>query len=188
MTGLVFLKFGGSLITDKDQAHTPRLDVIHRLAEEVAQARAQSPDLRILLGHGSGSFGHTPARRYNTRAGVSTPAGWTGFAEVWAEARALNQIVVEALVAAGLPVIAFPPSAWVVAKDGSALEWNAAPIRRAKSLSASTRRIASGKPRAKSFCATSSPVSPSRTASSAPQSVVPITGSPAALASSSDKP
>jgi isopentenyl phosphate kinase len=32
MAALYFLKLGGSLITDKDQPHTPRLDVIRRLA------------------------------------------------------------------------------------------------------------------------------------------------------------
>jgi isopentenyl phosphate kinase len=55
---LVFLKLGGSLITDKNQAHTARLDVLERMAFEIAAARAQDQDLKIVLGHGSGSFGH----------------------------------------------------------------------------------------------------------------------------------
>jgi isopentenyl phosphate kinase len=131
MSSLVFLKFGGSLITDKDRGHTPRLEIIRRLAAEVAEARSQSPGLKLILGHGSGSFGHTPARQYNTRAGVRGAAQWRGFAEVWAEARALNQLVVEALTAAGLPVIAFPPSAWITARDGQPAEWDAHPIQMA---------------------------------------------------------
>ncbi len=43
---LVFLKLGGSLITVKDRPHTPRLDVLERLAQEIAGARAQNQNLQ----------------------------------------------------------------------------------------------------------------------------------------------
>jgi isopentenyl phosphate kinase len=123
---LLFLKLGGSLITDKDHPRTARLEVIHRLASEIAEARAANPALRILLGHGSGSYGHTAARKYGTRQGVHNPQGWAGFAEVWREARALDQIVIDALVQAGLPCLAFPPSAFMLLQDGkvAAMEWH----------------------------------------------------------------
>lgn len=113
MKGLVFLKLGGSLITDKDRPHTARKRTLRRIAREIAQALAETPPLRLLIGHGSGSFGHVPAARHGTRNGVEGVAGWAGFHEVWQEARALNQIVVEALLAEGVPVIAFPPSSWL---------------------------------------------------------------------------
>jgi isopentenyl phosphate kinase len=132
-TELVFLKLGGSLITDKDRPQTVRREVLARLAGEIASARRDNPELRLLLGHGSGSFGHTAAKKYATRAGVHTYAEWLGFAEVWKAARALNQIVVEAFQDAGLPVIAFPPSAAVSAADGQVLRWDIAPIQAALS-------------------------------------------------------
>lgn len=128
---LDLLKLGGSLITDKDRPHTARPAVLARLADEIAAARAQRPGLRLIVGHGSGSFGHMAARKYATRQGVHTPAGWLGFAEVWREARALNEVVLEALLAAGLPVIAFPPSAAVVSSAGQVLRWDLAPIQSA---------------------------------------------------------
>lgn len=128
---LVFLKLGGSLITDKDQPRTPRADVLARLAEEITGVRRERPEMALVLGHGSGSFGHIPARKHGTRQGVQTPGEWLGFAEVWKEARALNQLVVEALAAAGLPVIAFPPSAAVTARGGQPLHWDLAPLRAA---------------------------------------------------------
>jgi isopentenyl phosphate kinase len=121
MQTLFFLKLGGSLITDKDQERTPRLEVIQRLAGEIAEARIAQPDLQLLIGHGSGSYGHTAARIYNTRSGVDSQLEWMGFAKVWYQARALNQIVLEKLVAAGLPVVAFPPSAFMLAQNGQAL-------------------------------------------------------------------
>jgi isopentenyl phosphate kinase len=87
--------------------------------------------MRLLLGHGSGSFGHVPAQRYDTRAGVHSPREWIGYANVWLEARALDQIVIEALNRAGLPAIAFPPSAAVTAADGHITAWDLAPLQSA---------------------------------------------------------
>ncbi len=87
--------------------------------------------MRILLGHGSGSFGHVPARRYGTRQGVRTEQEWRGFVEVWREAVQLNRIVVDALGEAGLPAISLPPSSSTVACDGQVEAWNLAPVRRA---------------------------------------------------------
>ena len=128
MDTLQFLKLGGSLITDKSSPHTPRLPVLSRLADEIASAMRSDPELKLLVGHGSGSFGHVPARRHGTRQGVRTPDDWLGFVEVWAEASALNRLVVDALSAAGLPVVSFPPSASLVATDGKVAAWELIPI------------------------------------------------------------
>ncbi|MFZ2617536.1 MAG: isopentenyl phosphate kinase [Anaerolineae bacterium] len=117
----VFLKLGGSLITDKYTSLTPRPDVIQRLAQECAAGLAQAPDLRLLLGHGSGSFGHMAARRYQTRAGVTTAADWRGFAEVSRVAAQLNRLVADAFGAAGVPVWSLAPSASALCRDGELL-------------------------------------------------------------------
>jgi isopentenyl phosphate kinase len=124
----VFLKLGGSLITNKAVPRTSRPEVLRRLAQEIAEARQANPGLRLLLGHGSGSFGHVPARQYGTRQGVRTPEQWRGFAEVWREANALNRLVVDGLQDAGLPVVAFPPSASVTTRDGQVAAWDIAPL------------------------------------------------------------
>lgn len=133
MQDLTFLKLGGSLITDKDRPRTPRRDVLSRLVEEIAAARAARPGLSLVVGHGSGSFGHTAAKVHGTRRGVHTPEEWLGFAEVWKDARALNQVVVEAMLEHGLPVMAFPPSAAVIARDGRPARWDLSPIQAALS-------------------------------------------------------
>jgi isopentenyl phosphate kinase len=125
---LYFLKLGGSLITDKHTPHTPRLDVLTRLAGEIAGALRQNPGLHLLIGHGSGSFGHVPARKYGTRSGVHSDTDWVGFAEVWKEAHTLNQMVVEALESANLPVIAFPPSSAIITQERQITHWNIAPL------------------------------------------------------------
>ena len=125
---LQFLKLGGSLITDKRTARTPRREVIARLTTEIESVRAANLDLKLLLGHGSGSYGHVPAKKYGTRQGVVSSEQWQGFAEVWYEAATLNRIVMETLHAAGLPAISFPASAGVTAKDGKVAVWNLAPL------------------------------------------------------------
>ena len=125
---LVFLKLGGSLITDKHTPSTALRPRIQRLAEEIAQARAERPEMKLLLGHGSGSFGHMAASKYGTRQGVDTPEEWRGFAEVWRQAGALNRIVVEALHQAGLPAVVFSAASSAFVDDGVIMEWHLSPI------------------------------------------------------------
>jgi len=128
MTRLIFLKLGGSLITDKTRAYSPRLDVLTNLSEQIAGFLKEQPSLRLLLGHGSGSFGHTAGRKYGTRQGVKDPAGWQGFVEVHRQAALLNAHVMEALFAAGLPALSLPPLASVTASDGRVAAWDTAPL------------------------------------------------------------
>jgi len=114
----VYVKLGGSLLTDKRQAEAPRLEVIRRLAAEIQAARQARPDLHLVLGHGSGSFGHLYGRRYGTRAGVQTPEQWYGFAATGDAAARLNRIVVAALLEAGVPAWSIQPSVALRCVDG----------------------------------------------------------------------
>jgi isopentenyl phosphate kinase len=115
---MIFLKLGGSLITDKSMPETARFGVLARLASEIAAARRAEPSLRILVGHGSGSFGHIAAAAFRTHEGATTSREWRGFAAVWRSANRLNRLVVDALADAGNPVISLPPSASAIAADG----------------------------------------------------------------------
>jgi isopentenyl phosphate kinase len=130
---LIFLKLGGSLITDKTRPYTPRPEKLELLAAEIAFAMEKDADLHLVLGHGSGSFGHAAASRHNTRLGVSGPAAWRGFAEVWYQASELNRIVLKALVRAGLPAVTLSPAASITARDGTISNWNQFPIQAALS-------------------------------------------------------
>lgn len=124
MKDLIFLKLGGSLITDKNVAHLARLDVIERITGEIALALQAKPSLKLLVGHGSGSFGHIAAQKFNTIDGVKTPAEWRGFLEVWQEARALNTIMMKSLARAGLPVITFSPCSQVTTRNHRVIHWD----------------------------------------------------------------
>lgn len=128
---VVFVKLGGSLITDKRQEATPHPSLIRALAREMKEALDAQPHLHLLLGHGSGSFGHWEANRYHTQTGVETPEDWQGFARVGASAARLNRIVVDIFLEEGLPVISLQPSASALAADGRIETLALPPIRRA---------------------------------------------------------
>ena len=128
---MIFLKLGGSLITDKTGVEVVCQDVLARLAAEIARARAARPGLQLLLGHGSGSFGHVAAAKYGTRAGVQTAEQWRGFAEVSSAASRLSKIVTDALLAAGVPAISFQPSASAVCDNGQLSQLALGPIGKA---------------------------------------------------------
>ena len=131
MPELVFLKLGGSLITDKTVPFTPRREKMEEIAAEILSARQSHPELSIVLGHGSGSFGHTPAKQYGTRKGVKAPEQWSGFAEVWYQASVLNRHVMDILTAAGVPSLALAPVASILARDGEVAHWDLRPLRKA---------------------------------------------------------
>jgi isopentenyl phosphate kinase len=128
---LFFLKLGGSLITNKGHAHTARTAVIRRLAAEVAEARKVRSGMPLVLGHGSGSFGHMEAKKYATAAGVKTVEEWRGFAAVCAAADALNRMVMDALASAGVPAVRIAPSSCAILENGRLAEMSVAPVKAA---------------------------------------------------------
>ena len=130
---LVLLKLGGSLITDKKQPRTLRQKTLARLAEEIASAVDQRPSMRLVIGHGAGSFAHISAKQHGTRLGVKTPEQWIGFVEVWWDAAILNRLVIEAFNRVGLPVLALPPSAAIIASKGQVERWDLGPLEAALS-------------------------------------------------------
>lgn len=125
---LVFLKLGGSLLTDKTAVEALRPDVLERLASEIRLALASDQHLRLVLGHGSGSFGHVAAARFDTRSGVNTSEEWLGYAEVSDAAARLNRAVCRALLDAGLPAVSLQPSASARCQDGRIIELAVKPL------------------------------------------------------------
>ena len=128
---MIFLKFGGSLITQKEQPQTPRVEVISHLAQDIAEALEADPGLHLLLGHGSGSFGHHVADKYQTQLGASSKEDWFGFTEVWAVANRLNRLVIDALLENKLPIISMPPSASTISDQGKIVKLAVDPIQKA---------------------------------------------------------
>jgi isopentenyl phosphate kinase len=122
---LVFVKLGGSLITDKNAEFTARQDVIARLASELRHTLDAHPHLSLLLGHGSGSFGHVVAKRYHVQSGTDD---WQGYALTGAAAMKLNHIVSSEFLDAGVPVVSIQPSASARCRGGELIELAVHPV------------------------------------------------------------
>jgi len=120
---LVFVKLGGSVITDKAKPFTERKDVIKRLAEEIHSSRGRTGP-RLVVGHGGVSYPHVPAKRYQTHLGIVSEESRMGSALVQDAASRLNRIVVNALLGAGEPAISVQPSSSVLARDSRIIEWS----------------------------------------------------------------
>lgn len=117
---LVFLKLGGSAITDKTRPAAPKPDVIRDLARAVRNARTTNPELRLLLGHGSGSFGHFTAKKFGFGKGdaLSPQDRWRAYAETGASAARLNRLVTDIFLDESVPVVSIQPSASARTRDG----------------------------------------------------------------------
>jgi isopentenyl phosphate kinase len=135
MSELVLLKLGGSVITDKNQPFTARQDVIRRLGREIKHVLDDKPDLDLILGHGSGSFGHVVAHKYHVRDGLtgtskeSRREGWLGYVETAAAAARLNRLVSDLLLQEGLPVVSYQPSASARCRKGDLMYFDTHPMK-----------------------------------------------------------
>lgn len=128
---ITLVKIGGSSITNKAEKQTYLQEVMQQIARELQSARLEASSLSLVLGHGSGSFGHFEASEHDTIHGVKGPEQWYGFARVGAVAAKLNQYVMEDCLDAGLPVLHIQPSAIAEAQDGQIITMNMTAIQRA---------------------------------------------------------
>lgn len=133
---LLFLKLGGSLITDKSAVEVVRMELIRRIANEIQEARENRPNLRLLIGHGGGSFGHTVAAKYDTQKGVHTERQWYGFAQVADAMGRLNAIVVRELTGVGIPAFPFSPLSIAACANGRIYSMQTDPMKIALSTGA----------------------------------------------------
>jgi isopentenyl phosphate kinase len=113
---LILVKLGGSLITDKNIAFTAKKDVILRLAKEI---KASLGDIKgdLIIGHGSGSFGHVVAAKYKTQEGIINKDSIKGFPLVADAARKINVIVMDNLLKVGLKAVSFSPFSFIYTEN-----------------------------------------------------------------------
>ncbi len=127
----ILIKLGGSLITDKTRARTFRRGSTTAIVRQIARVLSLKPDIRLVIGHGSGSFGHFEAQRHHTIDGVSSEEDWLGFAKVGEAAVALSQLVLNECLSQGLAVMRIQPSSLTVAERGRIKSMDTTLIKRA---------------------------------------------------------
>ncbi|MDA4118106.1 MAG: isopentenyl phosphate kinase [Thaumarchaeota archaeon] len=102
-TAVVVVKLGGSAITDKGVAFSYRDEVVRALGRAM-----KASDLRLVVVHGGGSFGHTVAKRYglSSRRSSASPDGVSETREAMFR---LDAKVCASLTQAGLHPYCFSP-------------------------------------------------------------------------------
>lgn len=116
MEDLILIKLGGSLITDKKKPFTAKEEVIRRLAREIKRGLKNFSG-KIIIGHGSGSFGHTVAAKYQTQNGFINKRSRQGLALVADAAIQINRIVIKNFLKVGLPVFSLAPASFLLAEN-----------------------------------------------------------------------
>lgn len=135
MPELVLLKLGGSVITDKNRPFIAREDVIRRLGREIREVLDDQPGLQLIVGHGSGSFGHVVADKYRVREGLfDAPQAvgreiWHGYVETAAAAARLNRLVTDFLLEEGVPIVSYQPSASARCRKGDLMYFDTHPMK-----------------------------------------------------------
>lgn len=115
---IVLVKLGGSLITDKTRPGVARHASIRRLAREIAAIASATRGARLLIGHGSGSFGHAAAAVGGLTPGADATRRLDAISRTQRRAADLHRIVVAALADAGALPFSFAPSSFLCAANG----------------------------------------------------------------------
>lgn len=127
---LILIKLGGSLITDKHKAFTAKEDVILRLAKEI-KTSLKDIEGDLIVGHGSGSFGHIVAAKYKTQEGIINKDSIKGFPLVADAARKINVIVMNNLLKVGLNAVSFSPLSFIYTNNQKEDDSFVKPIKKA---------------------------------------------------------
>lgn len=119
----VFVKLGGSCITDKavqDSLNGPRIAAAARALRKAMDlaARGEKP-IRLVIGHGAGSYGHILAKRYGAVAGIHRRHGWEGLYKIRESMARMNLLFVQHCNKGGLYPVTVSPFAVAEAADGA---------------------------------------------------------------------
>jgi isopentenyl phosphate kinase len=125
-SSVILIKFGGSLITDKSGHEAVRSGVLRRLAGELRQL-TESFAGSIVLGHGSGSFGHAAAAASGWSSSGTKPS-WETMARTQDAAARLHREVITALLEAGLAPFSVSPGSLMVSSNGRVQSLNVEPL------------------------------------------------------------
>lgn len=113
MENLILIKLGGSIITDKSKAYFAREENITSLAREIKSA-LKLAKVKLIIGHGAGSFAHIPAHKYKTKEGIINKNSSFGACVTEEAAKFLDQIVVKKFISEKIPVYSFSPGTFLI--------------------------------------------------------------------------
>ena len=120
---MAILKLGGSILSDKNIPYSIKWDNLERIAMEIKNAldyyKSQDRDIKLIIVHGGGSFGHPVAKKYlkvenNKKIFINMEKG---FWDIQKAMRRFNNIVIDTLQSYDIPAVSIQPSSFVVFGD-----------------------------------------------------------------------
>lgn len=114
---VVLIKFGGSVLTDKNVEQSVQYDVLKSLISQIKEIRERLPDMHLVIAHGQGSFAHFPVKKYRLHEGFVDENSQFGCAVALDIVAKLNRIVISEFLDQQLPAVSLFPSQIAVAND-----------------------------------------------------------------------
>ncbi len=115
----IVVKFGGALITKKDEQCVAQTEIIRSLCSVVKSITEQ--EIQVIIVHGAGSFGHLKAKRWRLNEGYipefdlsddACSSQLEAVKHVRKDMLELNAIVLSELKKVGLNPLSHPPHEW----------------------------------------------------------------------------
>jgi len=119
MVRRIVIKFGGALITKKDEECVAQVAIIRNLCSVVHSMARDG--IQVIIVHGAGSFGHLKAKRWRLNEGHlpdfvanddSCSSQFEAVEHVRGDMLKLNSIILDELRCLGLDVRSHPPHQW----------------------------------------------------------------------------
>ncbi len=117
MKPIIFIKFGGSAITDKTQEEKINQENIDQLVFQLKKFIETNNQYNFLIGTGAGSFGHIQVNKYNLKNKITSNEQKLGFSIVTNLVQKLNQRVIKNLLKNNLPGISIKPNSVFLSGD-----------------------------------------------------------------------
>lgn len=109
MQKITLIKIGGSVITDKSKPYSIKRSVIRQLAKELKSAKK-----KIVITHGTGSFGHPSAKKHLLNTSIEP----LGIARVSLDTMRINEIVASIFIEEELPIVPLHPMSFITSENG----------------------------------------------------------------------
>lgn len=110
---LIILKLGGSVITYKDTSlPKARTETLKSLGEQINELY-KTGRFDFIIIHGTGSFGHPLAKKYNLMEGMTTSEEKLGYCQMEKQDLQLHQKVLDSLLKLQIPAIGLSPHSFV---------------------------------------------------------------------------
>ncbi|GIW64810.1 MAG: amino acid kinase [Patescibacteria group bacterium] len=113
---IVFIKFGGGLITDKSTSFKINEEVIDGLIFQIKHIIQSRQDLGFIIGNGAGSFGHFYAEKYKVNDNYTNFSS-EGLTLIHHSVLTLNKIIIDKMINNKINCFTLHPSSFIFSSN-----------------------------------------------------------------------